>query len=62
MKFVLEMKENIVGKEENADCQHFFLFQQCFQKAFPTASLKVGIVWYRVKKAFRKHCEKKGVP
>ena len=25
--------ENIVGKGENAGHQHFFLFQQCFQKA-----------------------------
>ena len=26
-------EENIVGKGENADCQHFLLFPQCFQKA-----------------------------
>ena len=25
--------ENIVGKGENAGCQHFLLFPQCFQKA-----------------------------
>ena len=24
--------ENILGKGENAGCQHFLLFQQCFQK------------------------------
>ena len=24
----------MVGKEENAGYQHFFLFPQCFQKAF----------------------------
>ena len=26
--------ENIVGKGENADYQHFLLFPQCFQKHF----------------------------
>ena len=41
--------ENIVGKGENAGYQHFLLFQQCFQKASPLGSLKVGIVWERVK-------------
>ena len=33
VKFVLDMIENIVRKEENADYQHFLLFPQCFQKA-----------------------------
>ena len=49
--------ENIVGKEENAGYQHFLLFLQCFQKAFPAVrqksslcgngfrSLKISIVW-----------------
>ena len=36
--------ENIMGKEENAGYQHFLLFPLCFQKAFLTGSLKVGIV------------------
>ena len=33
LKFVLERVENIVGKRENAGCQHFLFFPQCFQKA-----------------------------
>ena len=40
--------ENVVGKGENADFQHFLLFLQCFQKASYTESLKVVIVWLRV--------------
>ena len=40
--------ENIVGKGENAGCQHFLLFPQSFQKALFSGSLKVGIVWLRV--------------
>ena len=43
--------ENIVGKGENADYLHFLLFPQCFQKAASKWSLKVGIVWFRVKLA-----------
>ena len=31
--FVFDTVENIVGKGENAGCQHFLLFPQCFQKA-----------------------------
>ena len=38
-----------MGKEENAGYQHFLYFPQCFQKALSSRSLKVGIVWYRVK-------------
>ena len=34
LKVVFHRIENIVGKEENAGCQHFLLFSQCFQKAF----------------------------
>ena len=30
-----ERVENIGGKGENAGFQHFLLFPQCFQKAFP---------------------------
>ena len=41
--------ENIVGKGENAGYQHFLLFPQCFQKPSHLGSLKVGIVWERVK-------------
>ena len=42
--------ENTVEKEENADYQHFLLFPQCFPKPSSLGSLKVGIVWHRVKK------------
>ena len=44
LKFVLVRVENIVGKGENADYQHFLLFPQCFQKASFPGSLKVSIV------------------
>ena len=33
LKFVLGRIQNILGKGENADYQHFLLFPQCFQKA-----------------------------
>ena len=45
LKFALEWVESIVPKGENAGYQHFLLFQQCFQKASYTGSLKVGTVW-----------------
>ena len=32
LEFILDKVENIVGKGENADCQHFLLFPQCFSK------------------------------
>ena len=41
--------ENIVIKGENAAYQHFLLFPKCFQNAPVSGSLKVGIVWLRVK-------------
>ena len=44
LKFILWKVENIVGKEENAGDQHFFLFRQCFQKSPFIGSLKVLIV------------------
>ena len=49
LKFVLGRVENIAGKGENAGYQHFLLFRQCFQKLSFLGSLKVGIVWKRVK-------------
>ena len=49
LKFALGMAENIVRKGENAGYQHFLLFPQCFQKASSVGSLKVEIVWLRVK-------------
>ena len=45
---LLDRVENTVGKEENADYQHFLLFPQCFAKPSSLGSLKFGIVWYRV--------------
>ena len=49
INFVLGRVENIVGKGENAGYQHFLLFPQCFQKASFSGSLKVEIMWERVK-------------
>ena len=51
LKFVFGRVENIVEKRENAGYQHFLLFPQCFQMASFSRSLKVGIVWERVKLA-----------
>ena len=45
VKVVFHRIENIVGKEENADYQHFLLFAQCFQKAFYSSVSKAFIVW-----------------
>ena len=44
IKIALDKIENIVGKGENAGCQRFLLFPQCFQKLSFSASLKVWIV------------------
>ena len=48
--------ENNVGKEKNTGYKHFILFQR-FQKAFSTGSLKVWIVWQRVKTFRQQHHE-----
>ena len=45
MTIVFVRVENIVGKGGNAGYQYYLLFPQCFQKAFYSGSLKVGIVW-----------------
>ena len=42
---VFDRVENIVGKGENAGYQHFFLFPQCFEKAFFPNVSKGVIVW-----------------
>ena len=47
--YIFYMIENIVEKGENAGYQHFLLFSQCFQKSSYPRSLKVRIVWERVK-------------
>ena len=49
LKFVLQRTESMVGKGENAGFQHFLLFPLCFQRPLSWVSLKVGIVWSRVK-------------
>ena len=49
MQSLSDRAENIVGKGKNAGYQHFLLFPQCFQKPSISGSLKVGIVWQRVK-------------
>ena len=49
LKFGLKRVENIVGRRENAGYYHFLLCPQCFQKPSASGSIKVGIVWYRVK-------------
>ena len=38
LTFFLGWIENIVGKGENAGCQHFLLFPQRFQKAYYSGS------------------------
>ena len=43
MSLVFKRAKNIVGKGENAGYQDFLLFPQCFQKAFYSGLLKVGI-------------------
>ena len=52
LKFVSATVENSAEKRENAGTklwyQHFFL--QCFQQASFYGKLKVGNVWYRIKK------------
>ena len=42
LKFT-DRAENIVGKAENAGYQHFLLFPQSFQKAFPSG-LNIGLL------------------
>ena len=46
---LIDSVENIVGKRENAGYQHFLFFPQSFPKPSSVGSLKVRIVWYRVK-------------
>ena len=48
MIFVFHKVQKVLGKGENAGIQHFLLFPQCFQKAFTSRSLKVGIMWRRI--------------
>ena len=47
--FVYDREKNITGKGENAGCQHFLFFPQCFENAsFPDAPKGV-IVWEWIK-------------
>ena len=50
MTLVIHRGENIVRKGENAGYHHFLLFLQCFQKASSSGSLKVKIMWQRLKR------------
>ena len=43
-----DKNRNTVRKGENAGCQHFLLFPQCFPKPSSSGWLKVEIVWLRV--------------
>ena len=49
MIFVFHRVEIIVGKWQNADDQYFLLFPQCYQKAFHSRLLKVGIIMHYTK-------------
>ena len=42
---LFDREENIVGKQENANHQHFHLFPPCFPKPSSLGLLKIGIVW-----------------
>ena len=46
---VFGIVENNVGKGENADYQHFLLFPHCFQISMFPGSLKLVIVYSRLK-------------
>ena len=48
MIYVFDREENIVERYENAGCQHFLLYQQCFQKPCFVQSQKPEIVWESV--------------
>ena len=50
---VSESIENIMGNRENAGNQYFLLFPKCFTMPSFLKSLKVGIVWGRVKQCFK---------
>ena len=57
MVFVYEKVENIVGKGENAGYQHFLFFQQGFQRAFSTESLKLRIAGKKLGEYVKIHKE-----
>ena len=47
MSFVFRTMENIVGKGENADTEHFLCFLQCFEKrSQPVEKLGVCGKWF----------------
>ena len=56
MVSVFDRIENTVGKGENAGYQHFPLFPLSFQKASFLGSLKVRVVWSRVKRGKSLKC------
>ena len=47
-QFFFDMVENIMGKGENTDNQHFLLFPQCFQNTSFLRALNGGIVRIKV--------------
>ena len=49
---VLKMMTFVFDRVENTVTSIFSFSPQCFQRAFYPGSLKVGIVWYRVKQHF----------
>ena len=49
MIFVIDSKENIVGKGENAGDQHFLLLLQYFQKAsfYRVIKITISLTWLK---------------
>ena len=52
MIYVFNRPENIVGKGENADYQHFLLFPQSFKGPFPRGCNKSGSCGTELKTSF----------
>ena len=49
LQVAIFMCHKLWGKETISKKKHFLLFKQCCQKAYFPGSLKVGVVWKRVK-------------
>ena len=47
VRFLLDKIENIIEKGEYFGYQHFLLFQQCFQRAFPKGHKKSSLCGVR---------------
>ena len=48
--FNFDKAENILKRAEKVENQHFLLHSQCFWKRLSLGLLKLGIVWWRVKR------------